>query len=95
MANPTVVVTRIGTRFHIRLWYKNKVYDEMACKLRLDIGWCCRSMLRFFDKCGGSSKFANAARHRQTEQQPVGKVWYANQLNKIRRATAECSTLHT
>lgn len=84
MDDPRIKVTRIGSRYHIRLWNNNKIYDEMACKLRLDIGWCCRSMLRFFSKCGGNSKFAHAARMRLSSSTPIGKVWFLKHLEEER-----------
>jgi hypothetical protein len=79
--NPTVKVTRIKNRYHARLWWEGKIFDEMACSSKADIGWICREMLRWFDKLGGTSPFASAARKRQ--QVPAeGKVWYQNQLDK-------------
>lgn len=57
------------------------VVDEMACKLKQDVGWCCSEMLRWYDKCGGVSKMADASRSRQKRSvEPAGKVWYKNQL---------------
>lgn len=78
MNEPTIKVTKIKSRWHSRLYYKGKVLDEMACELKEDIGWICREMLRWFDKLGGNSEFAKAARHRQTNK--IGKVWYKTQL---------------
>ena len=43
-------VTRIGKRWHCRIFNSNKVLDEMACDSRLDIGFCFRYMLRWHDK---------------------------------------------
>ena len=51
----------------------------MACISKLDIGWICREMLRWYDKNGGISKFAVAARKRQRGT-PTDKIWYYNQL---------------
>ena len=47
-------VTKINGRYHCRILKDNKVCDEMACTLKEDIGFCIRSMLRMYDKCGGS-----------------------------------------
>jgi hypothetical protein len=70
-----IKVTRIHDRWHSRLLdpTATKVLDEMVCELSVDIGWCCREMLRRHDKMGGSSKFASAARQRQGPR-PKGKV---------------------
>lgn len=78
MADPEIKVTRIKNRWHARMIVDGVVRDEMACVNRVDIGWICREMLRWFDKGGGCSKFAYAARHRQTYAQ--GKVWYYGEL---------------
>ncbi len=72
---PEIGVTRIKLRWHIRLCLDGVVLDEMACINQLDIGWCCREMLRWYDKTGGGSSFASAARDRQTVG-PSDKVWY-------------------
>lgn len=88
---PEIRVTRIKDRWHCRLIvlepYNDsteelieRVYDEMACSNQQDIGWCCRTMLRWYAKTGGYSAFADAARKRNTAG-PVGKVWYRPQLD--------------
>lgn len=77
--NLEVKVTRIKNRWHSRLFVDGKVRDEMACENRVDIGYICRTMLRWYDKCGGMSLFAHAARHRN-QAGPNGKVWYQGEL---------------
>ena len=73
---PTMKVTRVGKRWHARLMLGKVVHSEMACQLRQDIGWVCRELLRWYDKLGGTSKFAKAARKRQSKTpNPVGQVW--------------------
>ena len=75
-----IKVTRIKERYHARLFYKDKVYDEMACQTRRDMGWICREMLRWFSKSSGIiNDFAESARNRQIGR-PVGKVWYKKDL---------------
>jgi hypothetical protein len=67
--------------------YKEEIYDEMACTQRIDIGYICRTMLRWFDKCGGMSKFAERARHRLNTKPPFGfqgKVFYRDELETQR-----------
>lgn len=76
-----IKVTKIGQRYHARLLQDDgTILDEMACISRLDIGWICKEMLRWFDKNGGISKFAMASRKRKRDARPVDKVWYYNAL---------------
>lgn len=76
-----IKVTKIGQRYHARLLQDDgTILDEMACRNRLDIGWICREMLRWFDKNGGYSKFAMMSRKRQRNATPTDKVWYYNAL---------------
>ncbi len=73
-------VTRIKHRWHARLYVDNLFFDEMACENRVDIGYICRTMLRWYDKGGGCSSFASAARHRN-KAGPSGRVWYLGCAN--------------
>ena len=57
-----IKVTKIRNRWHARLLDGSKILNEMACISKLDIGWICREMLRWYDKNGGISKFAVQAR---------------------------------
>lgn len=75
-----IKVTKISNRWHARFMLKSKVLDEMACANSYDIGWICREMLRQYDKMGGESLFATAARERQ-QASPKGKVWSKKQLD--------------
>lgn len=83
---PEIKVTHIGSRWHARLLVAGAVQDEMACAEQSDIGWISREMLRWVDKLGGTSKFAQAARQRQGAC-PAGKVWTYKQLEAEREAT--------
>lgn len=76
---PEIKVTKIGKRWHARMIVAGEIRDEMACALRIDIGWICREMLRWHDKVGGSSLFAAAARQRQVGC-PKGRVWWRGEL---------------
>ena len=73
-------VTTINGRHHCRLLKGEKVLDEMACKLKEDIGYCIRYMMRMHDKCGGTSLMADASRHRDKNQTAKGKIWYSSQI---------------
>jgi hypothetical protein len=78
---PSIKVTKIRNRWHARLLLGDKVYDEMACEVKEDISWISREMLRWYDKCGGKSAFASAARKRHTKPH-IGRVWYRNELQR-------------
>lgn len=83
--DPEIKVTKINSRWHARLTYKGEVWDEMACANRVDIGYICRTMMRWFDKNGGCSKVASDSRRRLNQKEtnhqgPVGEVWYQSKL---------------
>lgn len=80
MTEPEIKVTKIKNRWHARLLVADKVYDEMACEVRSDIGYICKTMLRWYDKTGGCSKFAHAARQRLNKCFPTGRIWYRAHL---------------
>lgn len=69
--DPSIVVTYMKG---IRAWIvrclspEGLVWMERAVKSRMEIGKEARSQLRMWDKCGGQSKYASRARHRQTEK---------------------------
>ena len=73
-------VTTINNIYHCRLLKDGRALDEMACKLKEDIGYCIRYMLRIHNKLGGTSSMADASRHRGKNIEPKGKIWYSNQL---------------
>lgn len=78
-------VTRIGNRWHVRLYQNDEVRDEMACANRIDIKYCCRWMLRWHDKLGGMSQMADRSRHRNkplgnNSLDPLGRIWYPKDL---------------
>jgi hypothetical protein len=75
-------VTTINGRYHCRLirTKDGSVASEMACKLKEDIGYCIRYMMRMYDKCGGASLMADASRHRGKNLTAQGKIWYPSQI---------------
>lgn len=76
-------VTKINNLWHCRLLKDEKVIDEMACDKKIDIGYCTSQMLRWYDKCGGSSKMAIASRARTQKKAPrgiKGRIWYRVEL---------------
>jgi hypothetical protein len=87
--DPVIKVTKIKNRWHARLWYNNKPGSEMACDTKLDIGWICRELMRWWDKCGGSSYHAHKARERHNsfkgENPPVGNIWEPSEISKEHR----------
>lgn len=70
----------IKNRWSAILYLNGKIIDKMACSNKKDIGFICREMLRWYDKMGGISDWAKAARYRQKEG-PVGQVWYHTHFN--------------
>ncbi len=70
-------VTRIKDRWHTRLILikTDRVVDETACDTRLNIGYCCHTMLRWACKLGWDSPMAKASRKRHRQPAP-GKIWY-------------------
>ncbi len=82
----TTKVTKINYKYHCRLFYKNEVFNEMVCKEQKDIRFCIKEMLRWYDKCRGDSQMANASRNRNNlnNNKPIGKIWYNNQLKRVK-----------
>lgn len=81
MNDPEIKVTCINGRYHARLYYRGSCCDEMACQYRQDIGVICKELMRWFDKLGGSSVYADKTRHRTSSyRDPVGKIWYRKDL---------------
>lgn len=60
----SVEVRRIGNGYNCRVFVNGELNQEARCSDRSDIGYTCRDMLRWEDKCGNISQFASAARRR-------------------------------
>lgn len=81
-----IKVTRINDRWYCRLTLDGKLIDEMACQYRTDVGYCCRTMMRWYDKTSGGNAHSNAVRDRMWNREkypthaPEGKVWYYPEL---------------
>ena len=68
--DPSIKVTFLGKGWGIRCFSPTgKIFDEAFVKTRLEIGLACRDLLRWWDKLGGVSKYADRARHRSTEKE--------------------------
>ena len=63
-----VTVRNINGKYHCRVLVNGEVNQEAVCYNKRDIGYTCRSLLRWEDKCGNISEFASAARNRLNEQ---------------------------
>ena len=63
-----VTVKNINGKYHCRVFTKGELNQEAVCYSKLNIGYTCRSLLRWEDKCGNFSEFAGAARKRLNEQ---------------------------
>lgn len=77
-----IKVTRIGKRWHARLMEAGIVLDEMACVVKEDIGWICREMLRWQDKCGNGNEWTASARVRHNGERRNDIVFYHQELKK-------------
>lgn len=64
-----VTVRNIGGNYHCRVLLNGEVNQEAVCYSPRDIGYTCRSLLRWEDKCGNFSEFAQAARARLNRNQ--------------------------
>lgn len=63
-----ISVRRIGKCWHCRCLVDGVVNQEVVVYNRSDIGYACREMLRWEDKCGNISEFASAARVRHNRR---------------------------
>lgn len=63
-----VSVRNINGNYHCRILLNGELNQEAVCYSKRDIGYTCRSLLRWEDKCGNISQFANAARNRLNER---------------------------
>ena len=74
-------LTFINGWYHCRLFNNGELYDELRCSHKSDVGFAFREMMRWYDKCGGMSKWAYAARKRHNEdgnyttRGTVQKIW--------------------
>ena len=68
--DPRIVVTRIGNiGWGVRCFNPSgSIFLEGVAKTQIEIGPMARSFLRMWDKCGGSSTYADRARHRAVEK---------------------------
>ena len=64
LAEHEVTVRNINGAYHCRVFTNGVLNQEAVCNSKLDIGYTCRSLLRWEDKCGNISDFATAARAR-------------------------------
>lgn len=43
----SVKVTKVKDIYIATLYYKGKLYDQLCCTCKQDIGWTCREMMRW------------------------------------------------
>ena len=60
-----VTVRNINGRYHCRVFVDGELNSEGVTKHKSHIGAVCRDLLRWEDKCGNVSNYADRARHRQ------------------------------
>jgi hypothetical protein len=63
-----VTVRNINGSYHCRVFVNGELNQEAVCYSKRDIGYTCRNLLRWEDKCGNISKFASAARERLNQR---------------------------
>jgi hypothetical protein len=63
-----VTVRNINGNYHCRVLVNGELNQEAVCYDKSDIGYTCRNLLRWEDKCGNWSKFASAARKRLNKE---------------------------
>lgn len=80
---PMIKVTKIKNRYHCRCYLGEEIVDEMACTQKEDIGVICNIMLRWLHKCSiHISDYTERARHSSVQREPIGKIWYKNELDE-------------
>ena len=63
-----ITVRNINGNYHCRVFTNGELNQEAVCLSKSDIGYTCRNLLRWEDKCGNWSKFASAARERLNKE---------------------------
>jgi hypothetical protein len=63
-----VTVRNINGNYHCRVFVNGELNQEAVCYNKRDIGYTCRNLLRWEDKCGNISEFASAARERLNKE---------------------------
>jgi hypothetical protein len=59
-----VKVNRIGNVYHCQVFTNGVLNQEAIANDRSEIGYVCKNLLRWEDKCGNISAFASSARKR-------------------------------
>jgi hypothetical protein len=59
-----VKVNRIGNAYHCQVFTNGALNQEAIAENQSEIGYVCKSLLRWEDKCGNISAFASSARER-------------------------------
>ena len=62
-----VTVRNINGRYHCRVFADGELNSEGVTMHKNHIGAVCRDLLRWEDKCGNVSVYADRARHRQKD----------------------------
>ena len=63
-----ITVRNINGEYHCRVFTNGVLNQEAVCYNKRDIGYTCRTLLRWEDKCGNISEFASAARKRLNKE---------------------------
>ena len=81
-----IKVTTINGEYHARLYDTNgKLFEEMACVEKCDIGYICQQLMRDYDKFGpADSAHADWTRMRQDVNYPVGKIRWPKEFPYVK-----------
>lgn len=74
-----VRVTKIGRRWHCRLFIRGVLFMELATDTRKGIGWCCQHMLRWASKMGIGGRWSQRSRDHYSGKRAHAKparVWF-------------------
>lgn len=82
--DPTIKVTYLkGKGYGIRLLTPlGEIWDETLVKTRLEVGNACRSLLRWYDKMGSPSRYADKARHRKGFKEIMNRTDISDEIRQ-------------
>ena len=82
--DPMIKVTFLGKGYGIRLFKPDGVtiHDESFVKTRLEVGPACRELLRWYDKMGSPSRYADKARHRRGFKEAMRRTDISDEIRQ-------------
>ena len=82
-----VTVRRIGSGWNVRVLIDGVVNQEMRVFNRQDIGTAARDMLRWEDKVGNISKYADSSRNRNKSDRKPQRLSYIGRVQVVGNVT--------